>query len=100
MIVSTYPPNKGTEVGKAFIQGAAKKVPPFMKRIEVYNTSCDEGIRAYAIWEIQDEKAADGIRELTNRMVPYTQIEGYRWRLELLMKVSETLPLLGLAPPK
>jgi hypothetical protein len=100
MVISTYPPKKGPEVGKIFVQNLGKKLPPFLKRIEVYNTGCDEGIRVYAIYEIQDDKVADGIREITARMVPFHEVEGYRWRSEILLKATESLAMIGLAPPK
>lgn len=99
MIRNSYPNDKAQEAGKIFLKAIAKKLPPFMKRLEVYIEPRETGMNGYAIYEIDDDKVGDGVRELTNRQVLFHEIPGYRWRIAILMKAAEALPMVGLAPP-
>ncbi len=99
MIRNYFPNDKCVEVGKIFLKIMAKKLPPFMKRVEVYTEAREKGMSGYAIYEIDDDKVGDGLRELTNRQIAYHEIAGYRWRVATVMKAAESLALLGLAPP-
>ena len=95
MVISTYPHDKATEVGKAFIKNMENPLPSFVKFV-VYVTSTELGIKGYVLYEIEDEKLAEGIREVVKRHVTYQNIVGYRWNIETLLTAEEALPMIGL----
>lgn len=70
MVTSTYPPDKGTEIGKAFIKNMETPLPSFVK-FTVYVCSTEIGIKGYVLYEIEDEKLAEGLREVVRRHVTY-----------------------------
>ena len=98
LVTSTYPHDKAIEVGKAFIKTLETPLPSFVK-FTVYVTSTELGIKGYVLYEIEDKKLAEGIREVIKRQVAYHNIVGYRWNIETLLTAEEALPLVGLAPP-
>lgn len=94
MATTTYPPDKATEMLKIFT-----KLPPrpsFIKRVGLYTNSTELGIKAYGIYEIEDEKLAEGIREMVKRLSSYKDVVGCRFKIETLLTTEEVLPLLGL----
>ena len=98
MVTSTYPHDKAIEVGKAFIKTLETPLPSFVK-FTVYVCSTELGIKGYVLYEIEDAKLAEGLREVVKRHVTYQNIAGYRWKVETLLTAEEALPLVGLAPP-
>ena len=98
MLTSTYPLDKAIEAGKTFIKGMETPLPSFVK-LTVYLTSTELGIKGYSLFEIEDGKLAEGIREVIKRQVAFHKIVGYKWKVETLLTAEEALPLVGLAPP-
>jgi len=97
LVTATYPPDKAIEVAKAFIKLMETPLPSFVN-YTVYTTTSEVGIKAYGLFEIENRKLAEGIMEVIKRHVPYHDIVGYRWKMEILLTVEEALPFVGLAP--
>ena len=93
----TYPPDKAAQMAKKFIKAMEIPLPSFIKRLYVLTTSVGElGIKVLGIYEVEDAKLTEGIKELGKSLVQYYDVEGFRYALEPMMPAAEAIPLLGL----
>jgi len=101
MVTLSYPPDKATEVGQKYLE-ISGTLPKFIKRIGLtpYTMSCEEGIKAFSLYEIKDEELADGIRKLSEYYTKYIEVPGLKYRVDIVMGAVEALPLIGLKPPE
>ena len=96
----TYPPHKATEIGEIFVK-VSSSLPKMLKRVagSPYASSTENGITVYNLLKIKDEDLAEGIRQLTKYLSQY-YIEGFRYRVEIVLPAAEALPLIGIKPPE
>jgi len=93
---STYPLKSNREVAATFQKALETPLPPYIKRVNGLTTAGELGIKILGIYEVDDDKLADGIRELTKYYALFYDIEGFRYTLEPSLTVQEAIPLLGL----
>jgi len=96
-----FPGDKATEVGKIVVKALSSPMK-FAKRTgeAPYVTSTEAGIKGVTIYEIEDEKLAEGLREIERYYVQLSNaIPGYRWQLEHMLAGVEALSMLGLKAP-
>lgn len=100
MVTEWVPFEKGPEVAKIYPKIAQKPLK-VLKRVGVspYATTSEAGIRSVAIYEVEDAKLADGIREVLTRRSPYTAVSGYKLQVEVVTPIGEAIALLQ-APTK
>ena len=95
LVRSIWPSHKQTEVMEAF--NKMPRTPEFVKSLGTYNRpDIEHGFEAYAIFELEAGKENEGLQELSRSMVPFFDIEGFRYRIETVMSVEEAIPMLGL----
>jgi hypothetical protein len=92
---SVYPPIKAREVVAIFQKAAATPLPSFMKRVYVLTSPSEAGIKVMGIYEVDDGKVADGIKELTRYFVQFYGVEGFKFTFETMLTAQEAIPLLG-----
>ncbi len=100
MIKTVYPPDKAVDVGKVFVKSVGNPLPAGVKRIESYTVVTEQGIEAYTIYRIKDEKYAAAIKELQGRMIGFHDIVGLRYKITPVMTAAEALPLIQIQPPE
>ncbi len=92
---STYPPDKTTVIVEKFKKHAATPLPSYMKRTHVLTAAAgDSGSKVLAIYEVDDDKVADGIKELVKYLSNYFDVEGFRYTIEPMLTAQEAIPLL------
>lgn len=100
---STYPPEKATETAETYFE-ALKRFPPdetLSKQIvPAAVKSTAEGIKVVGFHEIQPGKLEEALSRVTNFMVMFQRIPGYRYTIETYYKVEEALGLIGLSLPE
>jgi len=96
MVTETWPTKSSVEAGKVAVEGLAKALPPYVKRLGPYVTPGGDGIKAYNLYEVEKGHEDEGYKELMKEEVPYLNIEGYKFTVEPLLSVEEALPLVGL----
>lgn len=95
----TVPPDKARELGEAFVKASRETpYPPFVK-LTLYACSDESGIKTYAIYEVKDEKAAEGLRVIENRYIQYQGIVGLRYKAETIRAGKEALAMIGIKMP-
>lgn len=97
IVGTTYmPPSKGNEVAARFMKAVKKPLPPCLKRVNVLVTAAgEEWFKALAIYEVDDAKVAEALKELVKYEAQFIDIEGYRYQVELMMNAEEAIPLIG-----
>jgi len=96
LTVTTFPGEKAEEIGK--ILPKLPKLPEFVKPPQLFTTvSNDDGkIKAYGIYEVEDDKSHEGYVAIAKRLTGYFEVEGLSYKIEPLMSIKESLNLLGL----
>jgi len=95
LVIFSYPPDKAKAVGEAFLSGKAPKLPEFVRQEKVF-VALDNEVKNYVLYEIDSDKAHEGLIAIHNRFTTYFNIEGTRFKIEHLLTTREALPLIGL----
>jgi len=93
LATSFIPPHKATEVGKTFPN--LPKLPDFVKTLFIFVVPSRD-IKSYSLYEVPDDKAHEGYLAITKRITGYFGIEGFKFTVEPLMTIKESLALIGL----
>ena len=92
-----YPPDKSIVAAEKFIEVTAKELSPFLKRLQVLGDSrMDKGMKVLSIYEADDARIKESIIELTKMYVQFNGIEGFRYEIEPMLTVKESLAVLGM----
>ena len=92
-----YPTDKSIVAAEKFIEVTAKELPPFLKRLQVLGDSrMDKGMKVLSIYEADDARIKESIIELTKMYVQFNGIEGFRYEIEPMLTVKESLAVLGM----
>ena len=95
MVTSTFPPYKSEEVGKLFTSNSLPKTADFVKRINIF-VLADGITKIYALYEVPNEKLFDGMVSIATRYAGYRAVEGFEYKIENLLTITEALPMVGL----
>lgn len=96
MVTETYPTKSSVEAGKVAVEAYTKAPPPYVKTTGLYLALGGDGIKSYAIYEIEKGHVDEGYKGLLKVYVPFFNIEGWKFAVEPLLPVKEALPLVGL----
>ena len=93
VLTETWPVESSVEVAKQ----AAKLAPPSnMKMLGPYIVMGGDGVKDYAIYEVEKGQADKALTEILGRLLGLFRIPGYRASLEVAITQIEALPLVGL----
>ena len=97
VMTSTYPPDKATEVARAFIKSTEMPFT-YLRRVQTLTSNHQElGMKVLSIFEVDDDKVPDGVKELTKRLAElFFSIERFRYQIEPMLTAEEAIPLLPL----
>jgi len=102
MVTMFYPLTKVPEVAKKYFE-AFKKFPlkSFEKEVVTAMKMHDkEGGVGIAIVEVEKGRYEDALNLGYKRMLQFSSIEGFNYKVETLMTVEESLKSMGIVPPK
>ena len=92
---STYPPSKNRDMIERFQKAVAVAMPSFVKRHYVFTSAGGEpGIKVVGIYEVSDDKVADGMKELLRYFQNFYDVEGYRYSMEYMLTAQEAIAAL------
>jgi len=99
IVTEWYPLDKLAELLK-LNQKIALKPPKVLKRVgnSPYGTTTECGCKNVAIYEVEDAKLADGIKEAVSRRSGYIGVAGYRFQVEVAYPIAEAMALMQLTP--
>jgi hypothetical protein len=100
---STYPPEKASEAAETYFE-ALKKYPIdenlSTELVPAAVKSTAEGIKVVSFLEVKPGKLEEVLTRVTNFMVMFQRIQGYRYTTEIYYKVEEALAMIGLSLPE
>ena len=101
MITMTWPITSSPEMAKAAAKNFKENpFPDFMRLTGPFYVVYEDGIRCYALVEIDKGKEEEGFQVFNKRTVNYVPITGYGAKTEVLMTMEEVYPLLSMEVPK
>jgi len=101
---TVIPFDKVEEAGKAYV----KEVKEFRRSARklgkelISNAvrAADDGIESIGVWDIQEGKVGEFFALQQKGMIPYHKIDGIKYRIEVRLKITEALELLGMTAPE
>ena len=98
-----FPPHKGEEVGKKFLE-IGKKFPGDKTLGKVVLDGAlmrtKYGIKAITISEVKEGKLDDGLARINEILALYSEIEGVNSRVDTMATLVESLDIVGIKAPK
>ena len=92
MVVAKYPPSKSDELLKIYMSSDKPSYPEFLKKIEHWVPQITEDMfKTYAVYECPEENLIEGLMALGRRFSFYGSIEGYTFKIEILMNADEVI---------
>jgi hypothetical protein len=89
----TYPHNQADAIYARYPKALAMPLPPFLKRVYALMGPGEAGAKVLSIYEVADDKVTDGIKELHKYLSHFFDVEGFRFTLEPMLTVQESIPL-------
>jgi hypothetical protein len=88
-------------MGKAGIKNIQEHpFPDFIKPIGIYYVVCEDGVKSYALLEIEKGKEDEAFKFFNKRVANYLPVPGFGWREEILRTMEEAFPLIGMEAPQ
>jgi hypothetical protein len=98
MATGTFPLKSAVDAGKIFVESVAKP-RPYVNRVGMWMCYGDDGIKTWAVFEVEKGHEEEGLKTIINNYIPFFGVEGYKTKIEPVMKPEEALELIGLTPP-
>ena len=90
------PHSKTEQWSKIFMEVRDKPLPSCIKKWQTFSSADgSDGIKGYNLIYSERGKGDEALVEITKMIFPFWQIEGYRWKLEPLIGVSDSMTVLG-----
>ena len=104
------PHNKTEQWSEIFAKVASNPLPSCIKKwqtfssadgsdgikgINIINADGSDGIKGINIIYTEKGKGDEALIEITRTIMPFWEIEGYRWKLEPIIGVSDSMKALG-----
>jgi hypothetical protein len=92
----TFPPGSSKDIGKRFTD--LPQLPDYLKMMGPYlRGSALQGIQSMTLYEMDASKMADAMIDIGNRYVPYFDVPGFKYSINVWYDVTEALAMVGLA---
>ena len=97
MLTVWYPPHKGPDVMKKFVEATKTPLPSFIKKWQVYTTSDGErGVKSYHLIATEEGNVDEAAIYIAKSQVPFSEIEGYVHKIEPLLGVKDSFKVMGM----
>jgi len=88
-----YPSHKVMEMANKF---KLEKAPDIFKRWQIFSAAGDKnGMKAYHLIMSERGKGDEAVLYIQKSLVPFFEIEGYEFSLEILMGLKDSFALIG-----
>ena len=90
------PFNKTEEWSKIYLNLTSKPLPSCIKKWQTFGcVDGERGIKGYNLIFVEKGKVDEAAVEISKLMLPFYEMEGFAWKLEPLMGMSDSLAALG-----
>ena len=96
IVTNWYPFHKVDEVAK-IQQKVPQQFPPYIKKWQLFGTADGKrGLKGYGIVYTDPEKVDEAGIYIAKIMSLFTEVEGYNWKVEPLMSMSDAQKIQSL----
>ena len=96
LVKITYPLTQISKVVEVLFETMEKQPDPdFVERVSWFSKWGGEGIEGNTLYEIDDSKAVEGIREITARLINFSSVDGVKIETSFVMSVEDALAVIG-----
>ena len=89
------PHNKTEQWSMIFMEARKKPLPSCIKKWQTFSSADGEnGIKGINIIYTERGQGDEALVEITKMIMPFWEIEGYRWKLEPIIGVSDSMKVL------
>jgi len=102
IVESLVPHGKSSEAGKKWLE-VVKKFPPdrsISKQVMVCVRSTLKGMEVIGVWDVKDGKEKEALIRMSESMLMFTEVEGYKYSIKTYLSAVEAMGLLGMEPPE
>ena len=103
VVTTWFPLNKGTEVAEKYIE-VRKDFPPdksLAKEILQGALRAERNkIKTIGISEVKEGKLDEALIRQANAAIPFHDIEGYEYKIEVFFNIVEAMGLIGMTAPE
>ena len=93
---TSFPPESSKDIGKVLLKQMGK-MPEFITVRGPYTHSeSGKGISGLALYECDNAKLAEGLKEVSKRMIEYFEVKGFTYSIKVWAEPGEALKSLGL----
>ncbi len=91
----SYPAESASDMAKRFLE--APQIPDFMTRLGPYfNSTFNEDITGFSIYELDKSKVAEGIEFMGNYLAIFFGVPGFKYEIKTLLEIDEALKMIGM----
>ena len=101
VVKSLVPHEKAPEAGKKWLE-VTKKFPPdrsVSKQLFVAMRPSVKGFIILGAWEVKDGKEKEALIRMNESMLMFTEVEGYKYKIETWSTIEEEYSSIGQTPP-
>ena len=91
MVTTWFPTNQADEAAK--ITATVTKLPPYIKKWQELASTDEKGLKSYSIIYVDDKNIAEAQLWIAKVMSLYHGLEGFSWKLELVMSQRDALKI-------
>ena len=101
---SIFPPDQAENISKVYlkeIKEARAALRPLGKEIipNAVKATMD-GASVIGVWDVKEGKLEEILKVQQKLLLAYHEIEGYKYRIEVRFKITESLEMLGMKVPE
>ena len=96
-----YPTDKASEVAKRYIEALGKYPPDENLAMEVAHAikGTSEGLQTIGVYDVKKGKLEEAYNRLANIMVMFYSIQGFKYQIDIYLKVEEATGFIGRSLP-
>ena len=95
MVTQWYPLKKNNEAADKYLQVIKAPVPSYLKKWQTFTTMEGECVKVYNLIMVEKGNADEAAIYLTKTLAPFSEIEGYSIKLEVVMGARDSFKAVG-----
>jgi hypothetical protein len=95
MTITTYPMQSIPKTVEVFLDLIKAGLPDYIEMTGPFTRWGGEGIIGYTIYDIEDDKAMEGMKVLVARDAKFSVVEGFKMESFVLLTAADSLAAIG-----
>jgi hypothetical protein len=97
VVIMRYPPDKASELGPIAVK-VFPTLPKYIRRVgdSPYCFATESDYMNIVVYEIEDAKVGDAVKEITKYHHQFCAIPGFKWAMYNAIPLKDAMPIIGL----